>query len=575
MKSKEYEEIIQKVLEYIERESEFWDEDFLLSTGLDGVCRLVQEAVCKSFFMQMHEETRLKIPGVDLWTEEDMIEDSKWFYYDCIQYYVLERSEKEDYGEIDYDEFYDIFIEFIKRVGNIRINDEMKKEFKQLIDMLTAVEFKAEDGSFDESKEKKISKRYVISKDENEIDVETQIKRFWVKWIVGKDIKDTSKRVLQLKKMKKQELIIWMLMAALYNFSDWFGDEYLCKLKSILSYTHTVEEKDISPVLSWCFRCWEGMVCYAEDMADFINEEYFYGIVSLSHRFHYVDAICKNKIRKKLTELWDMKYKNLSNDYIFTLMLKIRYSSVGEELPFIGKMKKNGGFSDDDRYAARYVKDIWKDFEVKQWLLNKNYFAENPLNVDNEVDKYHGDYKIYGDNIKNSNDFFINNFIADEFYLLATEYRKHKEYWNFHFMIEVEMFLDQLIEIMDSTNENLEEFAKSSFGNKEWSGIFYNEKDFVSNQVWGEIKRLKSLYNDLTYEAIIDLYWNMVQEIFRRGKIKVSDILCEKLFQNIQNANFELQKDGYICCEMPFDQARINLQVSLPIYCLEYEYKVQ
>lgn len=574
MKSKEYEEIIQKVLEYIERESEFWDEDFLISNGLNGIYRLVQEAVCKSFFMQMHEETRLKIPGVDLWTEEDMIEDSKWFYYDCIQY-VLERSEKEDYGEIDYDEFYDNFIEFIKRIGNIKINDEMKEEFQQLIDMLAAVEFKAEDGSFNETKEQKISKRYVMSKNENEIDVETQTKRFWVKWIVGKDIKDTSKRVLQLKKMKKQELIIWMLMAALYNFSDWFGDEYLRKLKSILSYTHTVEEKDISQVLFWCFRCWEGIVCYAEDMADFIKEEYFYGIVSLSHRFHYIDAICKNKVREKITELWNMKDKDFSNEYILTLILKIRYSSIEEEIPFIGKMKKNGAFSDDDRYVARYVKDIWKDFEVKQWLLNKNYFAENPLDVDNKVDKYHGDYKIYGDNIKISNDFFINNFIADEFYLLATEYRKHSEYWNFHFMIEVKMFLDQLIEIMDSTNEHLEEFAKSSFGNKEWSGIFYNEKDFVSNQVWGEIKRLKSLYNDLSYEAIIDLYWNMVQEIYRCGKIKVSDILCEKLFQNIQNANFEFQKDGYICCEMPFDQARINLQVSLPIYCLEYEYKVQ
>lgn len=113
-------EMVRVALDYIEKESEFWDAEDLNEYGLSYLFTLIQQAVCKSMFRQM-------LKGLDDLSVEDLEEESIYFYYDCIlkRYaeYVDIQNEKNE--EITYRQFYSSFIKFIQYMHQIEVRKDM------------------------------------------------------------------------------------------------------------------------------------------------------------------------------------------------------------------------------------------------------------------------------------------------------------------------------------------------------------------------------------------------------------------------------------------------------------------
>ena len=306
-------EMVRVALDYIEKESESWDAEDLNELGLSYLFLLIQQAVCKSMFIQMHKELE------DL-LEEELKEESIYFYYDCIQKKSYEYAgiKEDENNEISFKEFQLTFFKFIQYMKNVKVRDDMGMEFKKFYHMLKKVIFLKGDISKEVIKNRKY--RYAYNKDgaDSDIDIHKKTRDFWVRFIVGGKTGDTSMEILESKNMNRDELIFWLIIISINNFADDFGDDEIKELKDSFAGLQNIQEKDISKVLCWCFNCWSEMRCSGDEhlleFMDIIHN--MRGLATLTERFDYPINMVKGRLRCELEEFFKTPNKVFTTPYV-------------------------------------------------------------------------------------------------------------------------------------------------------------------------------------------------------------------------------------------------------------------
>ncbi len=438
-------EIIQNVLNYIEKESECWDEEELAENGIIEMIQLILEASCKKIFIDAYKDLEEEYPILRL-SEKTLYDQSKFFYRDCL-YSLIKQSLPESNEEINFDEFYGIFIEFIKSIREIKIEEDMQDELRQLIELLQKVYFTPEDefnlvkkntqGLFryvrKEKKEEKGKK-----KDENkdkEIDVQIQTKRFWRTWIVEEDPKDISNAALGKKNMNKQELFIWLLLSAIYNFAGIFGDCELKELRKSILHFRKKNEKDISPILKWCFECFNAIKSSDEDYQIINEKDYFQGLAgmfSIMERFQYVHFTVKKAIKEEMEYCWKQEEKEFFSQLAFNAWTQIKIDTIKTSKKLVhgwvkeykkkSRVKENND-EEQSKYECRLsrkefferdVKNIWKDINREYLFFDQpNENGKESCDCDGQTEKWELGWELFekiwcNDNFEHIKEYYIN-----------------------------------------------------------------------------------------------------------------------------------------------------------------------
>lgn len=542
-------EMIEIALDYIEAESEFWDVEDLSEGGLSYLLLLIQQAVCKIMFIQMHKELE------DL-SDEDLEEESVYFYYDCIQRKSYEYAgiKEDENNEIGFKEFQLTFFKFIQYMKNVKVRDDMGMEFKKFYHMLKKVIFLKGDISKEVIKNRKY--RYAYNKDgaDSDIDIHKKTRDFWVRFIVGGKTGHTSMEILESKNMNRDELIFWLIIISINNFADDFGDDEIKELKDSFAGLQNIQEKDTSKVLCWCFNCWSEMRCSGDEhlleFMDIIHN--MRGLVTLTERFDYPINIVKGKLRCELEEFFKESNKVFSTPYVSVALDQLRQMTVNTQFPLTGHITSKGELSSDNRYISRYLRDIWKDFDSKWFDYEKN---------DKEKSE-----KISVDGVLNAINVDANNFFAYGFHMLCgmQTYRmanlllaeKHLFFSQLESLVfsgELsEEYMKLLVSILalnkagiyidfdDESDDEETLFSKEGYLCEGWDkGFKMIDKEFSLLKFYARLSK-----NEMKYYSI---YWKVVFKIINKKKIKIGDKLAERLFSQQMNSNeFSIEPNGYI-----------------------------
>lgn len=440
IKSNMTEEFLQDVLDYIEEESESWDEEKLAENGIIDAAQLILEASCKKIFIDAYQDMEEEYPILRL-SEKTLYDQSKFFYRDCLCS-LIKQSLPESNEEIKFDEFYVIFIEFIKSIREIKIEEDMQDELWQLIELLEKVYFTSEDKYNLDKKNPQELFRYVKKKEEKEdedkdkeIDVKIQTKRFWRTWIVEESPKDISKAALEKKNMKKQELFIWLLLAAIYNFAECFGDCELKEFRECILHFRKKNEKDISPILKWCFECFNAIKS-SDKNYQIINEKDYslglQGIFSLMERFHYVHFTVKKAIKEEMEYCWKQDEKKFISQLAFDAWTQIKIDTIEtsknlvkgwvEEYKKKSRVKEN---NDEEQskyeyrlsrkeFLVRDVKNIWKDISTDYLYFDPpNEYSKESCDRDGQTEEWELGLDLFekiwcNDNFECIKEYYIN-----------------------------------------------------------------------------------------------------------------------------------------------------------------------
>lgn len=544
------EQMIEETLGYIEKESAYWDEEKLKTGDLDFTFQYIMEAVGKALFLHMHKD----MEGLP---EELLKEQSIYFYFDCIQRSYVEfisDTGKEGKKEITYKQFYDLFIQFIKEIRKMNVDESMEPELKQLYDMLSCVHFTAGDDSGYREDEKAVSKcRYVFGdrndEDVSPLDVVRATKRFWTKWIVGENARKANQEILSRKNMDEREAPFWIILASIVNFADSFGDDTLKELKSMLNYTHNTEEKNISEALNWCFRCWYGMIRRCEGwLFDFISKtDGIYGMSQLADRFEYQVFVAKRQLRKELEEIFQAPNKIFTTRHANDVVFQIELDSLHSGMPLTGEITSGGLISTDDRKLVKYFRYIWADFEKQ--CLDRREYMKKILKEEGDISQV--DLEIHSQNMQ------VNKFFADEFvrlFYLESEYPKLANL----FVAEFHLFFSQLDDLMYQNEMTLEEIcfgivvlARLCEGeeiDEIMDGWEEDDEDFetdIGYRLWEKQEELLKFYKGI-FDKEMDylcLYCQIVENIvMKRKNIRISEKLFRKLYP--EKGKDKFYKDG-------------------------------
>lgn len=362
-------EIIQNVLNYIEKESECWDEEELAENGIIEIIQLIFEASGKQIFIDVYKSIEESLPILRL-SEDTLYDQSKFFYRDCLNSFLMQNLHECD-EKINFYEFYDIFVHFIQKIRRIEIEEGMQNNLQQLIKLLKKVYFTSGDIIRFPDEIERSSLRYV--KDEMYetvyIDVKKQTIRFWTTWILEKIQKNISVAELQLKRMKKQEVLIWLFLVSIYNFAGHFGDEELKELRDCILYPHNINEIDIGSILKWCFGSYVAIKSGNIDRR-ILNEIGYYqglqGLFSLMERFHYINITVKKTIKEEMECCWEQKEKMFASQIAYNAWTNIKIWSIDRPRTIANgqKYKDEEEMVSDKISLNKGVKEIWKDIRT-------------------------------------------------------------------------------------------------------------------------------------------------------------------------------------------------------------------
>lgn len=574
------EEMVQIALDYIEKESEFWDEESLRDGGLPYLMLFIQQAVCKIMFIQIHKALEKvlegsKTGGIYCFDEEDLKEESFYYYCDCIQEICKKSSLKNNdkRNDIDFWEFYDYFLKFIQFFHNKRVGEDMGEELNQLCQLMQIAFFRDKYG--EEIVENDIvgpQLRNVANGDKN-VDVRNQTKRFWVRWIVGKTEDECTNATLAEKNIKENELVFWLIMAAIYNFTTPFGGDKMKELKRCISNKRDIEESDISKAWNWCFSCWTEMIMHKMiDELDFIDDKHpEEGLVLLANRFNYRAFKVKNRLKDELERLlkipnkefnvnyatyvldsvkeksWNNAERNMQDekfwDEIGRIVQDEKFWENGERIVQDEKFWDNAEkIMQDEKYLGEdesiiqenkkvtykaKLKEIFGDFNIK-------YFSENRKKCTDERSKI--EKKKYNKNV------MINRFIAYEFLKL---YLSQDNPLVYLFLAEKHLFFYQLDILM--FDGELSERKKSLYGTD-----CKSKNEYMRDRLFEIEKFLFSFCNRVIKEEenSINVYLQILLKIIEGKKIKVSEKLISRLLElRTDFEEFCVDLDGYVSWE--------------------------
>lgn len=581
---------IPDILEYIEKESESWDAEYILEDKWE-ILPLIFQAVCKSLFIRLFKGRGLP--------EDLLVEKSIFFYYDWLTQYKLGYHDNFPTNDIDFSHFYDHFINFINFIKNIpsaEIYGYYGKELTQLYDLLQIAYFTAgEETDLPEDTIGESRYRYVSStretpgQEEFKIDVLTQTKRLWAKWVVGTKSTDISIDTLNSKSIPENELVFWLILAAFYNFSDYFGDDQLKSLRKHLKYTHDTYSKDISNVLQWCFKCYFNIIKSDKNaLKKYITYKSLLGISMFAKKFNYLEFDAKNKLRKEL-EIWlQQPDKHFSTPKASSLWIRIKYHSLETSTPIVNKPRKDGHLSISN-YINRYMKEIWKDFD-RNWCKTNVFLKE----------KYGKNFSL--DNIPPKDlilidmNMTVNNFICYEFLRLNYDSMKSTTCaYYFHTAI-LYPFLYELSRLVNSHeideeefNDTIELLAKILYGGEQAdtndSSACEEEDNAFADKLLEQEEEILQFYQDLIEDKFLYFeicrYITLGEIILKRKKIKIGDKLYASLLKHKASPEFFSLENGYISWERD-NPDKVNdmyntyiLAEYLSSYCLDSEYRIE
>lgn len=539
----EIDEMVQVALDYIEKESEFWDVEDLMEGGLPHLMLLIQQAVCKIVFIRIHKELEelskqfplMRREGLYCFDEECLEEKSIYFYYDCVQEMCLRygSTEEEKNAEISYDEFYDYFVKFIQYFYNIKVGEDMGEELNQLCQLMQIAFFKDknnEDILEDVTDGPKL--RYVANGRKN-IDVQNQTKRFWMKWIVRKNkVTNPTKDQLNSKKMKKEELFFCLIMAAVDNFTGAFGNDKMKNLKKSFAYPRDIENKDISEVLCWCFRCWIALGTHGIiDELGFIDRSgNIHGLATWASKFNYQSFMVKNKLKNELEELLRKPDKAFIDQNASYVLENIKKKSLETKMPLTNEPRLNGSPSTSTGKIVDQLREMFGNFDRKWFVTKKIKVSGKCKNDMSRIEK-----ENFNKNVE------VNQFIACEF----LKFCKNREQFTNLFLAEENLYFMQLERLM--FDESL-----SGEGMLYYDGNYQSVKDYMSARLF-EIEGFLCLFCWKIIDnqkCSIDLYQQLIFKIVERKKIKISDELLDNFrSQRIYSDEFSVNPEGYISWE--------------------------
>lgn len=576
-------EMVRVALDYIEKESEFWDAEDLNEYGLSYLFTLVQQAVCKSMFRQM-------LKGLGGLSDGELEEESIYFYYDCIQKksYEYASIKDEEINEISYEEFYFNFLKFIQCIKRMKVKEDMGNEFKPFYHMLKKVRFYNQDIEKEKIKNRKFRYTYNENGATTCTDIHKNTKRFWVRFIVGGKTNDLSMKILESKNMNRDEMIFWFILAAINSFADDFGDIEMKGLKSSFADTQNIQEKDISKVLCWCFNCWDEMRCFEDEhLLEFLDVFHnMRGLVALAERFDYPIDVVKCKLKCELEEFFETPNKVFTAPYVSTALEKLRQMTVNSQFPLTGDITSKGELSSDNRYIIRYLRDIWKDFDSKWFDYDKN---------DNKKSE-----EISVEGVLNAINVEVNNFFAYGFHMLCGM----QTYQMTNLLLaEKHLFFSQLESLVFSGELSEEDMKRGvSILALIESGVdmdfddgcddeelFFSKEGYLSEGDYKGSKILEKEFSLLRFYEILSknemkyfsIYWKVVINIIKKKKIKIADKLMEGfLMRQTVSKEFSIEPGSYISWkEQPksfvgsafFDCLYCE---AVDVYCDKLEYEI-
>ena len=522
MELKEYlNEKIQDVLNYIEKESENWDEKELSDNGKMELMQLILEASCKQFFVSLHKDFEKQLFPILSLPEKTLYDESEFFYCDCLNSLAKQNIDYSD-EELNFSEFYNYFIKFIQNVRKIEIKEDMRDELQQLIKLLNKVYFTAGDKDSLDKKSAHEALRYVEIDEKNivEIDVLKQTQRFWLIWIVEESPKKVTQKSLLSKNMKKQEMYIWILLAAIYNFAEKFGNDELKALRKSILHFQKKNEKDIGHILKWCFMCLFSIIEFDIDNQIINESDYLLkGIFSLIDRFDYVHYTVKSTLKEEMESFWETEKKHFASQLAYDAWTAIKIDSIGSPEKLInGWVKENNKLRlSSKEFVQRDVKKIWSD-----------------INVDNLFIKY--DVKEEESEIVFYNQ-QINFFTA--YIITSLLNRISSNGWKYGLISIIHIIFKKLNILMSEfTDKDLENWIENDFQEID------DKLSIIIDIINSLVEKYLEIYK--VYDEIICFCLkNVVNKIFSDKKIKVS----KKLISNLLKRNaleFEVNNNGYI-----------------------------
>lgn len=536
------EELNKKLIDYIEKNSEYWEMDILTDTGCLGLVYLVFIEACKFMCIQIHP----KLQGQVL---EEYLNDAKnYFFAECrwsgiklMGGDLLNTNHK-----IIFKDFFNKFAEFVKEIRSLELKEDAGDELKQLKHMLDKKEIQ----DFVEKRSGGILK-YLREEDRFIVmDVYNGMNRFWRKWI-GENVNE-------------QELIFWMILSSIRIFADDFGDADLIKKRKCLKYVteKNKEKADISECLKYAYNCACQIVKNddANTFAKYFGSSLIPGIYSLSDRFRYVECDVRKRQRKYLEKILNIPKKHFTGNGVLSCIFTIMYLCNGKQAKDVLK----DTFVAEKKYIIKKVREVWPDLDGK---LGRKYFRFcSSQKDDSENTEIAEDIEW----LKNSMNADANLFIMGEFSRLNDLVMKYGS-WNYFLYMEMKLYFrlifhffhiedisgkeyDSILGQILAKEKELDKLRRPGRKKQQSNEVTdKSEKNRPDNIKKLKDKRFECLAEFTTSviygDRYVDTYYELVGDICKKKKIKVHSNVISYLQKTKRPEWLSLELDNCISWE--------------------------